>query len=242
MHTPSGTISRGRGAPMPSCMTPEVSGVIPPLPPLPLMPSDQEGSGYVAQSGNFTQEYVQFLDLHNMSKSSLRPMPITTQNNLPHIKLFVGSGNSKDTLGILFLYDTGAALNKGHVQYHLQITKNHPKIVARFEKNDGDNHFYPIKLCGAINHPSDYSAENHDILSAVIEYHTPFRYGDCKQFKLALVLGDFRSVNSISGLLTIFEGEIEPKWKQHTYLLHAFKTTFPMVFQQTKCSSHVQNI
>ena len=31
------------------------------------------------------------------------------------------------------------------------------------------------------------------------------------------------SVSSILGLLTIVEGEIEPKWKQRTYLSHTLK-------------------
>ena len=63
------------------------------------------------------------------------------------------------------------------------------------------------------SYPSIYSAEKYDILSAVIEYHSPYQYDDGKQFTLVLTLGDTMSVNSILGLLTIVKGEIEPTSK-----------------------------
>ena len=88
-------------------------GEIPPPPPLPPKSSYQEGSDYAAQSDNFVQEYVQFFNVHNMSKTNLHPMSITSENELPHIKLYMGLGNSNTAIGVSFLYDTGATLNTG---------------------------------------------------------------------------------------------------------------------------------
>ena len=69
-----------------------------------------------------------------MSKTNLHPIPITSQNELPHIRLSVGLGNSNIIICVSFLYDTGAALDTGFLHCHLQIMKKYPKIVARFEK------------------------------------------------------------------------------------------------------------
>lgn len=46
-----------------------------------------------------------------MSKTNLHPIPITSQNELPHIRLSVGLGNSNIIICVSFLYDTGAALD-----------------------------------------------------------------------------------------------------------------------------------
>lgn len=51
---------------------------------------------------------VQFLDVHNMSKTNLRHMSITIQNELPHIKLSMGLRNSNNVIGVSFLYETGS--------------------------------------------------------------------------------------------------------------------------------------
>ena len=92
--------------------------------------------------------------------------------------------------------------------------KRHPSEVAKFESFDGNNLFETIKLCDVIAHPSDYDKEKYGITSAVVEYHTPYRYLDGKPFRLTLALGNSMSVNSILGLPTIMEAELEPYWKQ----------------------------
>ena len=209
------------------------SSSIPTPPRLPPRPSDREGENYEYQANNFVEEYVQFLDINSMIKINYRPMPITSRNELPHIKLTISCCNGDNAIGIKMLYDTGAALSTGFLDYHENIWKKHPKVVARYEKFDGDNPFDPIKLCGSINNPKDYDESKHGLLSAVIEYYTPYKYSDGSAFTLTLALGVGMAVNSILGLPAIIEGEIEPKWKQNIYLSHAFKAKFPIAFQQT---------
>ena len=238
-HSHYAAIGRGRGTATPAWLSTPVptytgSARVPPPPPLPPRPSDEEGSLYSSQPNNFAQEYVQFLDLHTMSKVATRPMPITTRNELPHIKFSLKSKTNNDVIAFSMLYDTGAALNTGYLPYHMNIINKHPSIVARFEKFDGENPFDPIKLCGAITDPAEYKETKHGILSAVVEYHTPYCCGNDANFKLSLALGDSMSVNSILGLPTIISGNIEPKWQKKLYLSHTFQMKFPMVLQSTK--------
>ena len=209
-------VGRGRGTNTPSWMnsvTPmsTSSSSIPPPPRLPPRPNDREGENYEDQANIFVEEYLQFLDINSMIKINHRPMPITSRNELPHIKLTISCCNGDNAICIKMIYDTGAALSTGFLDYHENIWKNHPKVVARYEKFDGENPFDPIKLCGAINNPKDYDESKHGLLSAVIEYYTPYKYSDGSAFTLTLALGVGMAVNSILGLPTIIEGEIEPK-------------------------------
>ena len=103
-------------------------------------------------------------------------MPITSQNELAHIKMLISVTASKELIGLSMLYDTGAVLNTGYLPYHDHIVKCHPSIVKRLEYFNGKNSFEPIKLCGAITQPLEYDSDKHGILSAVVEYHTPYKY------------------------------------------------------------------
>ena len=170
----------------------------------------------------------------NFKNTNLRPMPITSQNELARIKISVVATASKNQIGLSLLFDTGAALNTGYLPYHTQIIKRYPSLVAKLKHFDGSNPFEPIKLCGAITDPSAYDNAKHGILSAVVEYHTPYCYLDGKLYKFALALGNSMSVNNILGIPTSMEGELESRWKQRVYLSHSFQTKFPIELVQTK--------
>ena len=142
----------------------------------------------------------------------MRPMPIASINELPHIKLSIQSVDQASPIGLTMLYDTGAALNTGYLPYHRQIMKEHPSSVACYKEFNGSNPFDPIKLCGAITDPSAFKESLHGILSAVIEYHTPYYLSNGDAFKLSFALGESMSVNSILGLPTIVAGAIKPRW------------------------------
>ena len=200
------------------------SSSFPPPPRLPPRPNDREGENYEDQADNFFEEYIQFLDINSMIKINIHPMPITSRNELPHIKLTISCSNSNNAIGIKMLYDTGAALSTGFLDYYENIWKKHPKVVARYENFDGE--IFSIQS----------NCVEHGLLSAVIEYYTPYKYSDDSAFTLTLALGVDMAVNSILTLLAIIEGEIEPKWKQNIYLAHAIKSKFPIAFPQTTCS------
>ena len=105
----------------------------------------------------------------NFSKSNLRPILITSQNELAHIKMSIEIGSSKEVIGLSLLFDTGVALNTRYIPYHPGIIKRHPNIVSKCEYFDEDNPLKSIKLCGAITNPSNYDSENHGVLSVIVE-------------------------------------------------------------------------
>ena len=120
------SIGRGIGATVPAWMGTQpqqprqvLSRSIPPPPPLHPRPNDTVEDNYDLQdNGNFVSEYVMFLDSCSIQKSNLRPMPITSKNELPHLKLSLSEPGSNKHIGLSLLYDTGAALNTGFLPYH----------------------------------------------------------------------------------------------------------------------------
>ena len=137
-------------------------------------------------------------------------MPISSQNELPHLQFLLGQPS--DSIGISFLYDTGAAINTGYLPYHLHIMQECPQAVRSFEEFNGTNPFEPIKLCGAITDPSLYNEEKHGILSAVVRYKTPYVLMSGEPFILAFALGNNMIVNTIFGLPGILEVCLETRF------------------------------
>ena len=70
-----------------------------------------------------------------------------------------------------------------------------------------NNQFDRIKLLGAIGSVLDYDPE-HDMLSAVIKYFTPYRNANNQPLLLPVALGKAMAVNTISGNTMIREWEL----------------------------------
>ena len=79
-------------------------------------------------------------------------MPITTQNELPHIYFPIGTDIRDGSL--LNLFDTGAALNTGQLSYQPSLQCKRSDLIHSYEEFNGTNPFDPIKLHGAISDPS----------------------------------------------------------------------------------------
>jgi len=236
-QAPRSAMGRGNSPTLPAWMGQQTPGQtrsadIRENPPFPPRASDNDGLHYAAQDSNFAHEYVQMV--LNFRSTNLRPMPITSQNELAHIKWLIWAADNKELIGLSMLYDTGSALNTGYLPYHSQIVKCHPSVVKRLEYFDGSNPFEPIKLCGAITQPSDYDSGNHGILSAVVEYHTPYKYRNGEPVSLTIALGNSMTVNTILGLPTIREGELEPRWSKQEYISHVYQARFPIEYVATK--------
>ena len=177
---------------------------------------------------------------YNKAKN-LRMMPITTKNELAHIRLPLGL--ALDSYSILALYDTGAALNTGYLAYHQFIRATAPEIVHSYEDFNGDKPFDPIQLSGAIINPDNYDASSHGILSAVIRYKTPYVHATTKEpVLLAFALGTDMSVNSIIGLPFILDIELELRVKPILYVAHAIESTFKVDFNETELTRKNDNI
>ena len=93
-------------------------------------------------------------------------MPISSQNELPHLDFQIGKAT--DSLTLSSLHDSGAAINTGYLEYHKMMKRECPEAVDSYEEFNGSNFFEPIKLMGAITDPAVYEKERHGVLSAVI--------------------------------------------------------------------------
>ena len=132
-------------------------------------PDTEEYDRFDEPSAN---QYVNIVKSFLAKESQVRRMPISSNNELPHIAFPIGKKSGVAT--VTALYDTGGALNTGNIHLHNLIKEKSPSAVAMYEEFDGTNPFDPIKLCGALLDPADYDAKKHGILSAVIGYHSPF--------------------------------------------------------------------
>ena len=99
-----------------------------------------------------------------------------------------------------------------------------------------NNQFDRIKLLGAIDSVLDYDPE-HDMLSAVIRYFTPYRNANNQSLLLPVVLGETMVGN------TILSNTVIRKWKLVLYfdppLIKStiLKETFDVVYKPTKKTS-----
>ena len=93
-------------------------------------------------------------------------MHISSNNNLPHISLILGKARGGPLMRVI--YDTGAALTTGFLQYYLRIKNIIPDIVHSYEECDGVKPPDPIRLMGAIGNVGDYNLVRHGSLCAII--------------------------------------------------------------------------
>jgi len=84
--------------------------------PLPPPQLNNDVSIYTTQNSNFAYEYAQMV--LNSSNTTLRLMPITSQNELAYIKMSIWATLSKELTELLMLYDIGAVLNTRYLSYH----------------------------------------------------------------------------------------------------------------------------
>lgn len=128
--------------------------------------SNNTTSTYNRAGENFAKEFVINLKVSHFNDNTIRRMPISSDNLLPHIKFPIGSRGFK--AAVVCLFDTGAALNTGQLAYHKNIMNDPPSLVHSFEGFDGPNPFDPITLCGSVTDPSSYDETLHGALLALI--------------------------------------------------------------------------
>jgi hypothetical protein len=196
-------------------------------------------SRYKNAENDTAPQYVIRLSTYNLQNKNLRRMPITTRNELPHLRFPIGTTTNDGSL--LNLFDTGAALNTGQLSYHLSQKNSRPNLVNSYEEFNGTNPFDPIKLCGAITDPSTFDTTTHGILSAVIRYKTPFSVNG-RTFTIAFALGKDVSVNSIMGLPTITELKLEYTFDPEPHFTSSIiERNFNVELREAACSSEVAN-
>ena len=164
-------------------------------------------------------------------------MPISVSNELPHVNFPIGKELSDGRLNCLF--DTGAAMCTGALLYHVEhIINVVPNFVKRYEKfDDVNNPFDPVKLCGAILDTSDYVEAEHGILSAVVEYYTPFTSIDGTPITVTIALGNDMSVDTILGIPFLDEIKLELRYSPSRHFFSSMiNQSFTANYQETRLS------
>ena len=220
---------RGRDAVRPAWMENANSNRYGPSQPSKSKSSDTEE--YETCEGPSAQQYVNVVKSHLNKESQIRRMPISSNNELPHIAFPIGKKTGVAT--VTALYDTGGALNTGNIYLHNLIKENSPEVVATYEEFDGANPFEPMKLCGALMDPSDYDEKKHGILSAVIGYHTPFQTSTGKAVVFRVALGIDMSVDTIIGIPFIHELALELRVQKPLLIAHKIRMNFSVVYRET---------
>ena len=167
--------------------------------------------------------------------SQLRKMPISSDNNLPHLSILLGKVRLEWSLSVL--YDTDAALTSGYIPYHLKIRGKYPHLVHIFEVFDGNNPFDPIKLLGAIGSVSNYDPEKYGMLSAGIRYFTPCRNTNNQPLLFPVALGEAMVVNTILGNTVIREWKLVLDFDPPLIKSTTLKEKFDVVYERTRRTS-----
>jgi hypothetical protein len=149
--------------------------------------------------------YTVLVPTFHEQSASQPPMPVAIDNGLPHISIHFG--DKQDPSGdhhFACLLDTCAALNTGHLTYHLWLASRYPQCVAELIHCDDPNKpFEALRLLGAVADSTTLST--HGRLTTVIRYYTPYiqRGNDKRPVILSFALGPDVTVNTIIGLPTI---------------------------------------
>ena len=142
------------------------------------------------------------LFISNLAQESVpRKMPLDLDNGLPGILVRLGHAPGSD---ICFLchVDSCAAMNTGNLLLHQYIITQHPTIVAEYIQYDDKNPFDPIKLQCAVD-DNGLSAPENGKLTAIVRYHTPYKFTDGSPVLVSFGLGKDVAVRSILGLPTL---------------------------------------
>lgn len=140
-------------------------------------------------------------------------MHITSQNELTHIKMSIWATAGREIFGLAMLYDTGAALNTGYLPCHNQIVKRHPSEIKRIEYFDGKNP----------SNQSSYVVQSRTNPSTIVKSTaslvpwwniTPYKCRNGQPVSLTISLLKIMPFNTILGIPTIMEAELEPRWSK----------------------------
>jgi hypothetical protein len=155
-----------------------------------------------SKSVEFYVQHVHSLRSEANSKEPISPMPITVDNLLPVLSMKLGDDTAAG-FALSGLCDSCGALNTGYTPFHQWIYATHPHLVKEYREFDDNDPFEPIKLLGAIRHPSDYDESKFGMLTAIIRYITPYKNAAGETLTLSFALGNDVSTNTIFGLPTL---------------------------------------
>ena len=155
-------------------------------------------------------------------------MPINIDNGFPNLTLDFGA--PRGIVELTGLFDTCGSLNTSHLLFHMYVASQYPETVESLRFFNSEDPFEPIKLEGAVLDPSDYDASRHGLLTAVIQYKTPYKTTAGHRISVFIALGTEVSTNTIFGPPTLSAFEFWVDLKN----LVAFSPVVTAEFQLTR--------
>ena len=139
---------------------------------------------------------------------------------LPHVRLPIGL-DGKSTM--FSMVDSGAGLNLGRLQYHLDLYEKHPEVVHAFTYlKDADNMSeFGLGQVGEGEGPK---------VIAVIEYHSPFKV-DGRPVRISFGLSESCTCNTIIGFPFLKAADGIPMFGSNALILQRFGVTLNMDYQ-----------
>jgi hypothetical protein len=151
---------------------------------------------------NLYVQHAHVLQQQPDKPARIGPMPITVDNLLPVLSMELGQEIPAGFI-LAGLCDSCGALNTGYTPFHQWIYATYPHLVNEYRAFDDNDPFEPIKLLGAIRHPSDYNESEFGLLTAIIRYNTPYKNANGEPLTISFALGNDVSTNTIFGLPTL---------------------------------------
>ena len=102
--------------------------------------------------------------------------------------------------GMRILVDTRAAINSGHLDYHLLFMSQCPKMVADFLQCGENTNYDVVQLFAVLGLNLGQLPNNHGQMTAIIRYHTPYLVNNKDPLILSFALGNDMSLRSLIGL------------------------------------------
>ena len=94
-------------------------------------------------------------------------MPISINNSLPSVSILLGLMMEADD-GMRMLVDTGAAINSGHLDYHLWVMTQCPEMMAEFLQCEPNTDYDVAQLLAALDLDPRHLPSTHCQMTAVI--------------------------------------------------------------------------
>ena len=101
------------------------------------------------------------------------------------------------------LLDTGAAMNSGSLTYHLWVMSQSPEMVAEFIQCGDGTGYDVVQLLAALDLDSSHQPLDHEKMTAVIRYKTPYFFNKNEPLFISFALGNDVSLRCVLGLPTL---------------------------------------
>ena len=163
--------------------------------------------------------------LFTTTPSSIRPIPLKVDNNMPAIELRFET-SSTDEVRFLCHLDTCGGMNTGSLLLHQWLMTNHPSIVHKYEEYRDPDPFEPLSLDGAVPNPTSNNVSNK--LTSVVTYRTQYTSNKNKPVTMSIGLGESIQVNAILGIPQIQEWGLVIDTHDHVCYSITLQRKFPI--------------